>query len=229
MGVALVSGAVTLAAYLVVAGVLGAVAYGAEPEEPEGGGHTIPEEPCAAVTIAQLKRVSATDPTSHGTRDGTSSETAPEEPDVAACAWHATFSDGTLGSLNLTFRVPVGDPDSNSNAQQFYESNAVEYGIISDPEPEAEGGREITIDDSRELDLGDDSFLVFAEEESFPGGVGEEPVPAAVALVHVRDANMNIQLRAYEATGADNEGKPDLADDEEALIAMAEQALASLA
>ncbi|RNL82443.1 hypothetical protein [Halostreptopolyspora alba] len=219
--VAVVSASVTLAVYLVAAGVVGAVAYTSEPEEPDGD-VALPEDPCTTVTATQLRRLSAEDPSSsmQAAYDGES-----EGFISASCGWYAEFSDGTLGSLYLSFDVP----DDPAEAKDRYESRAVDYEITTGSESEYGGHREITVEDSRELDLGNESFVVFAEEESVPPDENEEPTRQAVARVEVRHANANISVRASESVEADNDRNPDLTGDEDTLVAMAEDALASLA
>lgn len=220
MRVAVISASVTLAVYLVAAGVVGAMAYTSQPEEPDGD-VALPEEPCTMVTATQLRRLSAEDPRSSMRTAYGGSET--DGFTSARCGWYAEFSDGTLGSLSLSFDVH-NDP---AEAKNRYESRATDYEIIPESESEIENYREITIDDSRELDLGDEGFVVFAEEESTSAEEGEEP--QATARVEVRHANANISVRASESVDADNEGSPDLTGDEDTLIAIAEDALASLA
>ncbi|WP_046472495.1 DUF3558 domain-containing protein [Allosalinactinospora lopnorensis] len=222
VGVVLVAAAATLAAYLVAAGVLGALAYGAEPEEPEGT-HALPEDPCAGVTHAQLRRVSAEYPEVSFSGDFTSSGTGSGEFNSATCGWYAVFSDGTRGYLSLTFRVPADDPKSEAEAEDDYESRSEDYDADADADTESDvdTGWPITVDESRELDLGDESLISFAEE-------GESP-PQATATVLVRHANMSIRVHAAENTEADNEDRPDLTADEDLLIDIAEQALAGLA
>lgn len=222
--VALVTVAVTLTSYLVVAGALGALAYSAEPGKPEGT-VALPEEPCTTVTVAQLRSVSAKHPINNFYRYG-SEETGSDEFSSATCAWYTTFSDGTLGSLSVWFEVPEDDPESVSEAKDTYRSRAGEYSPDIDS-TRGEGVREVTVDDLRSPGLGDESLLAFAEHAP-DSADGQDDESYKVAVLLVRHANILIDITAAENPEADQDGQPDLTGEEDVLTDMARSALARL-
>lgn len=199
--------AVTLGAYVLVAGAAGAVLAG-------GGGGSVsgpefeglPTESCGVASAAELDSVSATLP--YASFSAISS----------SCGWGAEFSDGTEGFLRLEYRLPV-DEDREplrtvSDAEEEYEA---ESGRLLDGEDEGYWALEVL--DSRELEFGDEAVLSHHLEG------GDEKSSRVTVLARVE--GVLVEVTAQERWDG-RSGAADFTDDEEAIVAIAERAVSLL-
>ncbi|MBX9387825.1 hypothetical protein ACFONH_11675 [Streptomonospora nanhaiensis] len=166
--------------------------------------YSLPRDPCAGATVDQLRRVSAVLP-STGVYVGTS----------ATCDWSAVFSDGTTGGLEISYRsaAPENSEDpleAEAAAIRRYRQDTVQF--TSD-------NSHTEVEELRYLpDLGEQSMLVYADLNPDPR------TPSPMALVFVRQDNMNLTVTAYDSFEG-TEGVPDYRGDEDVLLDIAAQAL----
>lgn len=201
--------AATLGAYVLVGGGIWAVTSasggsGGTAAGPEFDG--LPTDPCGVATGSQLGSVGAVLPSASFSEASSS------------CWWGAEFSDGTHGSLNVTFRFATDEDESplrgESDAERAFEEESAELldGDDNDYWP-------VEVQESRSLDLGDESVVSHYLEGSDEKGSN--------ARVLVRTGELLVEVSARE-DWADRAGRSDFTADEETLVAVAERAVAHL-
>lgn len=196
--------AMTLGVYVLVVGVAGAVIAGTgsgSAAGPEFEG--LPTEPCSAASGSQLGSLSAMVATASFSEVGSS------------CQWYVEYSDGTQGTLSVRYRIPTDDDREplrgESNAQDQY---AKEADALRDGEDGDYWTQEIL--EARDLDLGDESVV-----SHYRTGSGELNSQAEVL---VRSGGVLVAVEAAEVWEQAS-GRADFTEDEETLIAIAENAL----
>lgn len=196
--------AVTLGVYVLVVGVAGAVIVGTDSGSgagPEFEG--LPTEPCSAANGSQLGSLSASMP------NASFSDT------YSSCQWYTEYSDGTQGTLSVSYRLPTDDDHEplrgESDAQAQY---AEEADALLDGEDGEYWTQEVL--ESRELELGDDSVMSHYREGS------DDLTSNAEVLVRV--GGVLVSVTAAEPWG-NASGRSDFTADEETLIAITESAL----
>ncbi|RCV50233.1 DUF3558 family protein [Marinitenerispora sediminis] len=132
--------------------------------------YTLPEDPCTALTEETVNEIGLTDPSQS------------TDSSRAYCSWSVEGEDNSYGTLTVTYEYPYGGSDSVESAQELFQSN-IEYN--SDEESEF---TDLEVHENQELNLGDESRLIFATDKT----VGSE---YSVGTLLIRDANINVTVQ----------------------------------
>lgn len=196
--------AATIGVYALVAGGIWLLSpSGASVTGPEFDG--LPTDPCAVPTSSQLNSVSARLPSS--------SLSATE----SRCSWSVEYSDGTQGSLGVRYWFPMESDNqpkrSSSDIEEAYENRAEQ---LLDGESEDDGYWAVEVQESRELDFGDQAVVSHFRE-------GYEDLRGRAEVLVLADGVL-IEVTSNEVW-EETPGRPDFTGDEDTLIAIAERAV----
>lgn len=163
----------------------------------------LPADPCSVPTSSQLNSVSARLASAH------------LSPSNSRCSWSVEWSDGSRGSLNVRYRFPTDrDNEPQRSASDVEEGYEERFEQLTEGE-EADYWT-VEVQESRELDLGDQAVLAHVRE-------GYEDLRGKAEVLVLAEGVL-IDVWASEAWD-ENPGRPDFTGDEDTLIAIAERAV----
>ncbi|GLU46214.1 hypothetical protein [Nocardiopsis ansamitocini] len=183
----------------------------AEPEQGSGGTTTaqgeppfsVPEDPCAGIPESTLADLGVDGGGTKNISDYSSS-----------CSWSTVVNDN-YGTLRVEYKVPYSASDSVESATSDYEYN---YEYATDEDGSVFDTKVL---ENKDLGLGDQSAMIFAEEEII--GVGNR------TTVLIRQDNMNIKAEwsvSGSFSGDSDDAPQSFSDVESVMTGIAEDSLA---
>lgn len=160
-----------------------------------------PEDPCAVLSEDTLSQTGA----------DSASKTITDNS--ATCSW-STEVDGIYGTLRVNYQTPYGGADSVEAAKDDY---AFEYDYATDEEGSV---FDLKVVEEQNLDYGDESVLVFAEEEIV--SVGNR------TTVLIRQDNITIKVEWSSSNFGGSEPPQTLSDVESLMKQAGREALEAL-